>query len=328
MKKQITAIITSALILANITACGASTGDPSERSEISETISSGSEESSSITESGESSVSTTVESETPVETPTFLVGPAGDPIYPSDITYAEITGSEIEIITDYSKLTEDNLLTALCGNFGYLREPKGIRYNRYESPEKFESEFPYNYIGEEILNDNPIKRVYVGEEICGMTVSKIETAFIGNRRDASVPFWYNSVTVSFKGEKTLTGYLSVESLEPDYPGTEGWVTFRLDEQSDPLPITDFWNNEKGVSSGNYDANGFYEDISIISLGSIYDSGIVPPSCDETLLDGITYGDKDVHVKITIDDYSGAGDARAGTAFFSTNSAVLKSLERL
>ena len=320
MRKQITAIITSALILANITACGASTGDPSEQSEISETISSYSEESSSSTESGESSVSTTVEPETPAEAPTFLKGPDGEPIFPSDITYAEITDGEIEIITDYSKLTEDNLSFVQCDNFGYLREPEGIRYNRYESPDKFDSEFPYLYIGEELANKNPIKRVYVGDEVCGMTVSEVETTFVKSSRDTAVPFWNDSTMIKFKGKKTLTGYLSVESLEPDYPGTEGAVTFWLDEQSSPLPITDLKAGENGAESSYYSGVGFYNDTCDIYLGSIYDGGMTPADCDESLLDGITYGDEYVHVKITIDDYIsfGGGD----------NRAVLKSLERL
>ncbi|MBD5129143.1 MAG: hypothetical protein HDT43_04390 [Ruminococcaceae bacterium] len=323
MRKQITAIITSALILANLTACGASTGDPSEQSEISETISSGSEESSSITESGESSVSTPVESETPAEAPTFLKGPDGEPIYPSDITYVSIkdkTAPDGSRKADISELTEDNLSFVQCDNFGYLREPEGIRYNRYESPDKFDSEFPYLYIGEELANKNPIKRVYVGDEVCGMTVSEVETTFVKSSRDTAVPFWNDSTMIKFKGEKTLTGYLSVESLEPDYPGTEGNVTFWLDEQSSPLSITRFWADENGVESSYCSGVGFYNDTGDIYLGSIYDGGMTPSDCDESLLDGITYGDEYVHVKITIDDYIsfGGGD----------NRAVLKSLERL
>lgn len=128
----------------------------------------------------------------------------------------------------------------------YLKEPTGKNYNRYESPEKFESEFSYLYIGEELVNENPVKRVNVGDEICGMTVTGTGTSFYNNGNNASVPFRNDSTVVTFKGEVTLAGYLSVEDMTPDYPGTEGMATFWLDEQSAPLPIANISIGESGA----------------------------------------------------------------------------------
>lgn len=269
------------------------------------------------------SSNTPSEPQKPGEEPTFLKGPDGKPIYPSDITFVEIrdenTPNGIRE-ADISELTEDNLFFVCCENFGYLREPMGINYNRYESSEKFESEFPYLYKGEELFNQNPIKRVYVGDKICGMTLTELETSFQEIKRHTSVPFWGDIPLFKFKGEVTLTGYLSVDSMTPDYPGNEGRVTFWLDEQSNPLPATYISLVENGTESHFCGGIGFYNENYDIDLGSIYDDGKVSASCDETLLDGITYGDNDVHVKIIIDEYMTFGGV--------DNRAVLKSLERL
>lgn len=308
--KKITAIICTLALLTAFTGCnnGETSGSvPAPESEDSGDTKPVSEPVSNSTPS---------EPEASAEDPTFLKGPAGDPIYPTDITYADISGGRR--ITDISELTEDNLAFVQCDNFVYLKDPMGISYNRYESPEKFESEFPYLYIGEELVNQNPVKRVYVGEKICGMTVTGTGTSFVNNGRNTSVPFWNDSIGVTFKGEVTLTGYLSVEDMTPDYPGTEGAVTFGLDEQSSALPITDLSAGKNGAESSYYNGTGFYSETCEIKLGSIY--GGNSANCDEALLDGITYGDKDIHVKITIDDYSAFG--------YGDNRAVLKSLERL
>lgn len=272
---------------------------------------------STVTDSG-----LAIDFETPADKPTFLKGPDGKPIYQSDITYIYIkdtTAPNGRREADISELTEDNLDFVVCENFGYMQEPTGIRYNRFENPEMFESEFPYTYIGEEIENKNPIKRINVGDEVCGMTVSEIETSFVDFTRDTSVPFRNNSTSVKFKGEITLTGYLFVEDMTPDYPDTEGNVTFYPDGQSGALPITCLRAGENGAESSYYMGSGFYLDVGDIFLGTIYDGAFTPFHCDESLLDGITYGDRDIHVKITIDDYM---------SIDSDNRAVLKALERL
>ena len=318
--KKITAIITAMLISVPLvfTISGCENSEPS--SENNSTSEYSSEQSTQTTT--EKEPESVPEQQKPVEEPTFLKGPDGEPIYPSDITYVKIKDENApdgERKVDISELTEDNLLFVICENFGYLRESSGIRYNRYESPDKFASEFPYLYKGEELFTQTPIKRVYVGEQICGMTVAEIDTSFDDMKRDASIPFWNDSFCVKFKGEITLTGYLSVEGMTPGYPGTEGNVTFWPDEQSRALPIVGMSNYKDGVRSSYYGGVGFYTE-TYIYLGSIYEGAMSSSQCDESLLDGITYGDKDVHVRITIDDYFawGGGD----------ESAVLKSLERL
>ena len=319
--KKITAIITAILISVPLVfkISGCENSEPS--SENSSTSEYSSEQSTQTTT--EKEPESVPEQQKPVEEPTFLKGPDGEPIYPSDITSVYIKDENAPYgkrEADISELTEDNLATVYCEGFGYLRESSGIRYNRYESPDKFESEFPYRYIGEELFTQTPIKRVKVGEQICGMTVADIETMFIDMKRDDPIPFWNDSIVVKFKGEITLTGYLWVESMTPDYPGTEGAVTFWLDEQSRALPIASISNRKEGEESPYCGYVSFYTESSGLDLGSIYASGTNPASCDESLLDGITYGDRDIHVKITIDDY---------IAFCSgENRAVLKSLERL
>lgn len=318
MKRQITALITAALILANFTACSAD--DEPASKPVSSSI--GEISGNSETASEPETISTPSEPQKPAEEPTFLKGPDGEPIYPSDITFAEIKGENTSNgirEADVSELTEDNLYYVSCENFGYLREPTGISYNRYESPEKFDTESPYLYIGGEIDNPNPVKRMYAGDKICGMTITEIGTSFQEGMRNNSVPFWYDIPEIKFKGEVTLTGYLSVEGMIPDYPGTEGLVTFWLDEQSDSLPITHISYNTNGMVNTYFDEYGYYSENSSISLGTIYNGGVKPADCDEALLDGITYGDKNVHVRITIDDFSTIG---------YYDNAVLKSLERL
>ena len=318
--KKITAIITAMLISVPLvfTISGCENSEPS--SENNSTSEYSSEQSTQTTT--EKEPESVPEQQKPVEEPTFLKGPDGEPIYPSDIYSVEIkdeSSPDGVREADISELTEDNLSFVICKDFGYLCESSGIRYNRYESPDKFESEYPYRYIGEELFAQTPIKRVNVGEQICGMTVAEIGTSFDYIHRDASIPFWNDIFCVKFKGEITLTGYLSVESMTPGYPGTEGNVTFWPDEQSRALPIANISNYNNGEESPYGGYVGFYTE-TYIYLGSIYEGAMSSSQCDESLLDGITYGDKDVHVRITIDDYStvGGGDYIA----------VLKSLERL
>lgn len=330
MSSRITGAVFAAFIaLFSVTLCGCERQNVTESVPMSSPIIENSDK-SEIPEKSDPVTSTAtvadsglaIDFETPADKPTFLKGPDGEPIYPSEITLVRIkdkTAPDGSRKADISELTEDNLDYVVCENIGYMQEPTGIRYNRFENPEMFESEFPYAYIGEEIENKNPIKRINVGDEVCGMTVSEIETSFVDFTRDTSVPFRNNSTSVKFKGEITLTGYLFVEDMTPDYPDTEGNVTFYPDGQSGALPITCLRAGENGAESSYYMGPGFYTDVCSIFLGTIYDGAFTPFHCDESLLDGITYGDRDIHVKITIDDY---------TTDNSDNRAVLKALERL
>lgn len=317
MKKLILTLITAVLILTSFTACS------NDKEPVSTPASSPvSENSGSSEQSSEPGQSTPSEPQKPAEEPTFLKGPDGKPIYPSDLTYIIISDKNApdgEREADVSELTEGNLKYIECNNFGYLREPTGIRYNYIESPEKFESERPYRYIGERIENTNPIKRMNVGDTICGMTITEIKTNFQNNGSGKQAFLYWNDMPqIRFKGEITLTGYMTVQGMIPDYPGTEGLVSFWLDEQSAPLPIT-YINNHPDRINDTYEEYGAYSENYIIELGTIYDDGIFPATCDESLLDGITYGDRDVHVKITIDEFN---------TFGMVDNAVLKSLERL
>lgn len=330
MSSRITGAVFAAFIaLLSVTLCGCERQNVTESVPMSSPIIDNSDK-SEIPEKSDPDTSTATvadsgsasNSQTLADKPTFLKGPDGELIYPSDITYIYIkdtTAPDGNRKADISELTEDNLKSVYCENFGYMQEPTGIRYNRFENPEMFESEFPYAYIGEEIENKNPIKRINVGDEVCGMTVSEIKTSFVNHTRDTSVPFWNNSTLVKFKGEITLTGYLFVEDMTPDYPDTEGNVSFIPDGQSGALPITCLMPGKDGAESSYYMGPGFYMDVGSIFLGTIYDGAFTPFHCDESLLDGITYGDRDIHVKITIDDY---------TTINSDNRAVLKALERL
>ena len=228
--KRFTAIICTLALLTTFTGCDNSETSgsvPDGKNSVSATESTvnsvGSSDSENVPDNSESlpesepvSNNTSSEPQKPVEEPTFLKGPDGEPIYPSDITFISIkdkTAPDGRRRADISELTEDNLAFVCCENFGYLQEPTGIRYNRYESPEKFESEFPYLYKGEELVNKNPIKRVYVGDEVCGMTISMIETSLlkqdvIPRYRSGTIQYWSNS-----KAKKRL----------PDTCRSKAWI---------------------------------------------------------------------------------------------------------
>ncbi|MCM1166455.1 MAG: hypothetical protein NC299_02590 [Lachnospiraceae bacterium] len=177
------------------------------------------------------------EESAPRSEPTIFIGPNGAPVYDSDVT--RLTSDDPSFGKKASELTaEDEGVTIFCEGFQYFKEPVGAAYNSYENPEMFDG---FEFKSEVPVNDNPWKRVNVGDEICGLTLKSATTAFENYSKDnfdyyqtyytCSVPDF--SRFAEFDGSVTLTGFLNSSnrsSYEPD--GGE----LRLTPTENKLPV--------------------------------------------------------------------------------------------
>lgn len=282
MKKQITAFFTAAIILSNLTGCSTnldSTGstDPVNANNSSQT---GNSEIGSENSSNDSTPSV------PDGEPTFLIGLDGKPILTSEITWLEMTDKTAETLTE-----EDLWAGVYCDGFAYCKEPLNIGYDSYNNPELFDG---YDFLGETSENQNKWKRVYVGDEICGLTVRSAVAHFTVNDWDNyTFPERYfdpRNVEIELEGTVEAEGLLQVNNRSVQYPETNELVWFY--PTSIDLPITPanyLIDKEKGYKTsfdrhGVYNTDGFtltgeFDDINLGYLGDI--------NCDT---DGIETGD--------------------------------------
>ncbi len=266
----------------------------------------------------QSDVSTVSEtSSTPAEKipegdPTFLIGLDGKPIYTSELTKVTITENGEERETAFSELSESDPFTVTCEGFAYAQLPNGKNYNSSFEPSMFKNDL---YFGEDLINENPINRIEVGDTICGLTVKSARTVFAqSNYPEKYFDKYFRRCEVEFSGEATLTGYVYVTSYSEFYPDASGDMTLHADKEGDVLPIINF--SARGKNDRLYvhpytSQKYLYNDSVMIALGKINEMDAEHD---------FEYGEDYVRVKITIDNIKMQSD-------FYTQ-AHLKSIERL
>ena len=202
------------------------------------------------TNSPESQNTSAEESSKPEDDPTLVTDKSK---YPADL-YGVI-GDKIEAdeITDVHKQedgSDEDWRTAGCNGFVYLAEPTGINYNSIDNADSFNSE-DNSFEGSPEESPAQYKRYKVGDEICGLTVKEAYTFF--SNKEFPEPFdeqYFSGCTVSFEGEKKLTGYIIILSEALYGIGGTGDVIFIPDNNSQALPVMNYnaADAEKGIYS--------------------------------------------------------------------------------
>ncbi len=234
--KKITTTLLTAVLLVSLTGC-----KPKEESpDTPNSSGSSSAINDSSDNSGNSGSSTAPESAPeppkPAGEPTIFTAPDGIPIYTSEITKS-FDGHRRPI--SVNDLTLDKNSEIFCDGFQFFKEPLGVTYDTYHHPEMFDD---LDFLGEEPVNLNPVKRLYVGEEICGLKLTKAITHFTDQggsvEYNNTITNWSEPIA-EFEGTVTLEGFLFItqpNNYEPD----GGRLEFTPIE--DKLPILRFDQN--------------------------------------------------------------------------------------
>lgn len=233
----------------------------------------------------------------PAGEPTFLIGLDGKAILSSEITQLEDTDKTAET------LTEDDLWAkAHCEGFAYYKEPLNIGYNNYKNPELFDG---YNFLGDIPENKNEWKRVYVGDEICGLTVKSASVNFYVNDWNSyKFPERYvraNENRIEFDGEIEAEGFLEVNNNSVQYPESNGLMWFYPTSINLPIVPTSLdVDRDKGFVrrvgiAGTYNHNSDF--LTFGEFKEIYLGNINDVQCD---MNGIGTGDI-AYVRVTLKD---------------------------
>ena len=278
------------------------------------------------TESADSTQSTTEHSsvdlsisETPEGEPTNLILLDGKPIYTSEIN-PNITDPEIiERLSDDRYFVEPN---AMVDSFLFFKPSTGISYNIHDNPELYvEDEDGYtHFTGEAPENPDEYQRVYVGEEICGLTLKTAEMGLVKQENGDFAPT--ETYYCEFDGELTLTGYLYVNSPAEWYGMPGGEMTLYFCEGAIPMIPS------SAVENIPPEEQGFTDSIIFNHIELLGTSEIPSLSLDETIdetavdMSGISRGDV-VKVKATVSNLKCYVSAN-----YTTYSAHLESIEML
>ncbi|MCM1165322.1 MAG: hypothetical protein NC299_12470 [Lachnospiraceae bacterium] len=305
MKKIVSALAAAALLTA-LTACGdagsssspSSVDMPTEKNQSSSGESTSGESASESSESSSESSSEPVPSE-PAGEPTFLIGLDGKPVLTSEITRLEDTDKTAETLT-----AEDFDAKAYCDGFTYLKEPCGISYDSYNNPDMFDG---WDFLGE-LPETNEWKRVYVGDEICGLRVKSASVGFWVyelDERDPDIPEKYfgrhnNDVMCEFEGTVEVEGFLQVLPNYVQYPLDSELVTFYPCKGN--LPVSPGWPDDETGYSYSLRPMTIYDHMDDELLSEYEGNGMGQGYlCDITCdLDGIGHGDI-AYVRATLGD---------------------------
>lgn len=242
----------------------------------------------------------------PVGEPTFLIGLDGKAILTSEITRLENTDKTAET------LTKDDLSADIfCDGFAYYKEPLGVGYNSYKNPEMFDG---FRFIGEVPENNNEWKRVYVGDEICGLKVKAASVGFsVSERENYKINERYireNENRIELEGTIEAEGFLEVNNNSVQYPDTNGLMWFYPTSINLPIvPSSDNLVWEKGFTrffgaTGTYNHNSeftTYGEFRYVDLGNINDA-----ACD---MNGIGTGDIS-YARVTLSNIGVGGNIGA------------------
>ena len=198
------------------------------------------------------------ESSKPEDDPTLITDKS---LFPTDLYGAIGDKIEIDEITELHKYEDGGedgeWRNASCEGFVYLAEPTGVNYNSIDNADIFNSE-DNSFDGSPEESSAIYKRCKVGDEICGLTVK--EAAVIFTNTDDSEQFnerYFKGGSVSFEGEKKLTGYIIILSEELYGIGGTGDVIFIPDNDSQTLPVLNY--NASSAEKGVYSTRLSYSD---------------------------------------------------------------------
>lgn len=184
------------------------------------------------------------------ENATFLTGPAGDTIYKSEL---------IQIInndgTDGTpeNFSEETFQSVLCEGFAYLAEPTGVCRTELDDPDVYDSEnMTFTDVSIEPLMG--YKRVEVGDEICGLTLTSAQCSFTNSMDSYEVGggdgmivmaselgfpgIYFSGGKVGFSGEIELTGYVCA-AAEDGLTALEGDIIFIPSGGECMLPVMSY-----------------------------------------------------------------------------------------
>ena len=236
-------------------------------------------------------------SSVPAGEPTFLIGLDGKAILTSEITSLEDTDKTAET------LTEDDLWAKVrCEGFAYYKEPLGLGYDNYNNPELFDG---YNFLSEVPENKNEWKRVYVGDEICGLKVKSASVNFCVNDWDnykfSERYLCADENRIEFDGTIEAEGFIEVNNNSVQYPESNGLMWFYPSKINLPIVPTSLdVDEEKGFVRkigmiGTYNHNSDF--LSLGEFNEIHLGKINDASCD---LNGIGTGDI-AYARVTLKD---------------------------
>lgn len=267
-------------------------------SEITENTSSKPDSATEISsqKTGSSTPESSVQSE-PQGEPTFLIGLDGKAVLTSEITRLENTDKTAET------LTKDDLEAKVyCEGFAYYKEPLNIGYNSYKNPELFNE---YKFLGDIPENKNEWKRVYVGDEICGLKVKSASVNFYVNDWDTyKFPERYvraNENRIEFEGTIEVEGFLEVNNDSVQYPESNGLMWFYPTSIDLPIVPTSLdLNKEKGFVR-RFGVTGTYnQSESFLSFGEFKEVNLGRVDDVQCDMDGIGTGDI-AYVRVTLKD---------------------------
>lgn len=306
--KKITSVIIITALLTTLTACG-DTGNSSSTIILPTSTPSTPESSDSTPSSNNESAPQSSEENSPADRtptapqgePTFLIGLDGKAILTSEITRLENTDKTAETLTENDLWAE-----AYCDGFIYVKEPSGVAFNSYKNPELFDG---YYYLGDEVENTNEWKRVYAGDEICGLKVKSAYTHFEINdfsdwSEDGIPPLSERYLSVvsaggcELEGTIELEGFLQVFPNYSMYPETSELVEFMPCESK--LPITPLWQGRYSTSVkeqalfDHFGDPGIFGEYKSMQFGTLSEM-----TCD---MDGIGHGDI-AYARVTLGNIS-------------------------
>ncbi len=306
--KKFTAIICTIAMLAALTACG-STENPESKPEnltpeSSDTSTANSESISTTStepESNSSAENVSDELETQSGEPTFLIGLDGKPILTSEITRLEDTDKTAET------LTKDDLWAKVhCEGFAYYKEPLNIGYNNYKNPELFDG---FKFLGDIPENKNEWKRVYVGDEICGLKVKSASVNFCVNDGDYKFPERYvcaNENRIAFEGTIEVEGFLEVNQNSVQYPESNGLMWFYPTSINLPIVPTSLdLDDEKGFIRRMGITGTYCHDLDYLTFGEFDEINLGNINDAQCNMKGIGTGDI-AYVRVTLKDIEVGG----------------------
>lgn len=310
MKKQLTAVFSAILILANFTACS------NDQSVIQDSENIGNSTSLESTVKSDSDSSESLENSVPEEKipegePTFLTAPDGTPIYTSEITKYQ-DPSEFHGIHEQFSLDTFNRETffdpvysheAVCEGFSYAFIPRPS-ISAADAPEKFTDDHGILiYSGDELPPSSEYFRIKVGDKFGSLTVksacagfSNYEALWYDGDPDKVSGIYLTGAEIRYEGEVELTGMIRV--MRTEGYDTEGDLWFYPEGDCvSQIPMTNYQFDGSDPGLGIHHSASCradtYGELTLITLGNMYDYGNVD-------FDGLQPGDT-ARVKLTVKD---------------------------
>lgn len=261
------------------------------------------------TDSAESLNTSAEESSIPENDPTLVTDKSK---FPTDLYGVNGDKIDIDEITEVHKQedgSDDEWRSAGCNGFVYLAEPTGINYNSLDNADSFNSE-DNSFEGSPEESPAEYKRFRVGDEICGLTVKEASVFFSNKESDRSFEGQYFSGgSVSFEGEKKLTGYIIILSEDLYGIGGTGDVIFIPDKDSQTLPVLNYnvSDAEKGIYSnilsfavtvGTFSYKNEYHNISCGNIDSYESSWFLGEEHNKPIKVSVTL--EDIGISSSID----------------------------